>query len=80
MKKAPLNWPKDELLSCLYTLAEGIRLIAVAIKPVMPEISDKILASFGILELNVTKNSFTVGGLAGGNNLGNVVTLFPRID
>lgn len=84
-KKEPWKLAKDEtkkeeLLSCLYTLAEGIRIVAIALNPVMPEISDKILVSFGVSELNFNQNSFNIGGLSVGNALGEAIMLFPRLE
>lgn len=75
---------KDEekrarLGTVLYNLLESIRIIAVQLKPFMPETSDKILE-----QLNTNISSYdsvkSFGALEAGKHVGTATPLFNRID
>ena len=75
---------KDEdkrarLGTVLYNLLESIRIIAVQLKPFMPETSDKILE-----QLNTDISSYesikSFGALKAGGHVGTATPLFGRID
>ena len=70
---------KARLGTVLYNLLESIRIIAVQLKPFMPETSDKILA-----QLNTNIDSYesimSFGALQVGSHVGTAVPLFNRID
>ena len=70
---------KARLGTVLYNLLESIRIIAVQLKPFMPETSDKILA-----QLNTNIDSYesimSFGALQVGSYVGTAVPLFNRID
>ncbi len=83
-KKEPWKLAKDEtkreeLLQCLYCLADGIRLIGAAITPIMPTISDKIFTSFAVDKAANVEDEFLPVRLAGDKQLGEVVMLFPML-
>lgn len=71
---------KEELFSCLYTLLEAIRLIGVAVTPVMPGISAKIAATFNLQDRQPVLEDLKPFGLEKGKPLGEVVMLFPRLE
>ena len=65
-QKQPWNLAKDEarhdeLLSTLYVLSEGVRMLGIAISPIMPSVSQKILTSlsFDMRESSI-ENMFTI--------------------
>ena len=70
---------KERLGAVLYNLLEGIRYLAILLKPYMPETSEKILA-----QLNTTVCDYdslqTFGGLKAGDSVGEASLLFSRID
>ena len=70
---------KERLGAVLYNLLEGIRYLAILLKPYMPETSEKILA-----QLNTTVCDYdslqTFGGLKAGDSVGEASVLFSRID
>ncbi|MBQ2775190.1 MAG: methionine--tRNA ligase [Clostridia bacterium] len=70
---------KERLGTVLYNLLESIRIIAVQLKPFMPETSEKILA-----QLNTNIDSYdsimSFGALASGTTVGTATPLFNRID
>ncbi len=81
---APWALAKDEekksrLGTVLYNLLEGIRFIAVLIKPFMPETSDKILEQIGT-DINSLESLDSFGAIAAGANVGTATPLFVRID
>ena len=63
----------------LYNLLESIRIIAVQLKPFMPDTSDKILE-----QLNTDISSYesiqSFGALKAGGRVGTATPLFNRID
>lgn len=70
---------RSRLGTVLYNLLESIRIIAVQLKPFMPETSDKILA-----QLNTDISSYesvkSFGALEVGKHVGTATPLFNRID
>lgn len=73
----------DELSNCLYTLAEGLRIIAVYLYPFMPASADKIWDTLGI-EGGIAGRSFDEevqwGRLKPGTKVKKITPLFPRIE
>lgn len=70
---------KARLGAVLYNLLEGIRYLAILLKPYMPDTSKKILAQ---LNTDVTDydSLLTFGGLKAGESVGEPKVLFSRID
>lgn len=70
---------KARLGAVLYNLLEGIRYLAILLKPYMPDTSKEILAQ---LNTNVTDydSLLTFGGLKAGDSVGEPKVLFSRID
>lgn len=70
---------KARLGAVLYNLLEGIRYLAILLKPYMPDTSKEILAQ---LNTNVTDydSLLTFGGLKAGESVGEPKVLFSRID
>lgn len=70
---------KARLGAVLYNLLEGIRYLAILLKPYMPDTSKEILA-----QLNTNIDSYaslsTFGGLKVGESVGEPKVLFSRID
>jgi methionyl-tRNA synthetase len=69
----------DRLDAVLYTLAEGLRVLAILVSPVLPKASAAILA-----QLNATGGTqlgdAQWGGLGDGHQLGAPSPVFPRIE
>ncbi len=70
---------KARLGTVLYNLLEGIRFIAVLLKPFMPETSDKILEQIGT-DINTLDSLSTFGAIASGTKVGAATPLFSRLD
>lgn len=70
---------KARLGAVLYNLLEGIRYLAILLKPYMPDTSKEILAQ---LNTDVTDydSLLTFGGLKAGDSVGEPKVLFSRID
>ena len=70
---------KARLGTVLYNLLEGIRYLAILLKPYMPDTSKEILAQ---LNTDVTNydSLLTFGGLKAGESVGEPKVLFSRID
>lgn len=70
---------RERLGTVLYNLLEGIRYVAVLLKPYMPDTSKEILA-----QLNTGADSYesllSFGGLKAGQSVGEPKVLFSRID
>lgn len=70
---------RERLGTVLYNLLEGIRYVAVLLKPYMPDTSKEILA-----QLNTDADSYdsllSFGGLKAGESVGEPKVLFSRID
>ena len=70
---------KARLGTVLYNLLESIRIIAVQLKPFMPETSDKILAQLNT-DIDSYERIMSFGALKVGSHVGTAVPLFNRID
>ena len=70
---------KARLGTVLYNLLEGIRFVAVLLKPFMPETSDKILQQIGT-DVNTLDSLTTFGALKAGDSVGTATPLFSRLD
>ena len=70
---------KARLGTVLYNLLESIRIIAVQLKPFMPETSDKILAQLNT-DIDSYESIMSFGALQVGSHGGTAVPLFNRID
>ena len=70
---------KARLGTVLYNLLEGIRFVAVLLKPFMPETSDKILEQIGT-DINTLESLATFGALKAGDSVGTATPLFSRLD
>ena len=70
---------KARLGTVLYNLLEGIRFIAILLKPFMPETSDKILEQIGT-DINTLDSISTFGALKAGDSVGTATPLFSRLD
>ena len=70
---------KARLGAVLYNLLEGIRYLAILLKPYMPDTSKEILSQ---LNTDVTDydSLLTFGGLKAGESVGEPKVLFSRID
>ena len=70
---------KGRLGTVLYNLLEGIRFIAVLLKPFMPETSDKILEQIGT-DVNTLESLAEFGATKVGAKVGVATPLFSRLD
>ena len=70
---------KERLGTVLYNLIEGIRFIAVLLKPFMPETSDKILQQINT-NVNTLESLGEFGAIKAGDKVGVAVPLFSRLD
>lgn len=70
---------KARLGTVLYNLIEGIRFIAVLLKPFMPETSDKILEQIGT-NVNTLDSLAEFGAVKPGDKVGTATPLFSRLD
>ena len=70
---------KGRLGTVLYNLLEGIRFIAVLLKPFMPETSDKILEQIGT-DVNTLESLSEFGAVKAGDKVGVATPLFSRLD
>ena len=70
---------KARLGTVLYNLLEGIRFVAVLLKPFMPETSDKILEQIGT-NINTLDSLEAFGALKAGDSVGTATPLFSRLD
>ena len=69
----------DEIM---YSSAETLRIVAVLLKPVLPEITEKIWAQLGMSEPLIGQriDKLEWGGLQAGQALGEAAQIFPRLD
>jgi len=85
-EKAPWTIAKNrgtdapELSRVLYNCLEALRLVAVMVAPVMPQVSTRMLAQLGIAPGQPEAASMAWGGLRAGAPLGEASALFPRVD
>ena len=70
---------KPRLGTVLYNLLEGIRYVAVLLKPYMPETSEKIFEQLGC-DIKDYDSLLTFGALKAGDKVGQASVLFSRID
>ena len=70
---------KARLGTVLYNLLEGIRFIAVLLKPFMPTTSDSILAQMNC-DINTLESLEKFGALISGGKVSEAVPLFSRLD
>jgi methionyl-tRNA synthetase len=71
-----------ELDATLYTAAEALRIVTALLYPVMPELTPKIwkqLGMTGALDA-VRLDSLQWGGLPGGQPIGEIAAVFPRLE
>ena len=75
---------RERLATVLYTAAEGLRVLAVLLAPVMPKATKKLwkaLASdLGPIENQNLESAMTWGLLNPGQKLGELEALFPRVE
>ena len=69
----------DEIL---YSSAETLRIVSILLKPVLPEITEKIWAQLGMTTalLDERIDRLAWGGLTAGQSVGEAAQLFPRLD
>jgi methionyl-tRNA synthetase len=69
----------DEIL---YSSAETLRIVSILLKPVLPEITEKIWAQLGMTTtlLDERIDRLAWGGLTAGQAVGEAAQLFPRLD
>ena len=73
---------RTHLDKILYTAAETLRIVSVLLKPVLPEITEKIWAQLGMTEKLIDQRIDTLdwGGLTAGQAVGEAAQIFPRLD
>ncbi len=74
---------RDRLATVLYTTAEGLRLLAVLLNPIVPKAAQKLWVSIGtsLGELSQQRiQQATWGLLPAGTKLGELEVLFPRVE
>jgi methionyl-tRNA synthetase len=81
--QTPWQLAKDEsaageLDTVLYTLAEGLRVVAVLSEPVLPNTSQRLLAALGREDRSL--ENARLGAVGGGARLGELGQLFPKVD
>ena len=80
-EQRPWDLAKDEaqaerLDQVLYNLAEGIRVLALVLLPYMPETSGRLLDALA----EEGRELAAFGSRAGGQRVGELSPLFPKID
>jgi methionyl-tRNA synthetase len=80
---APFKLAKDpaqtqRLDQVLYNLAEVCRILAVLLSPFLPDTAARIYAQLGLPGTPDTFSAATWGGLAAGQQIGELAPLFPR--
>jgi methionyl-tRNA synthetase len=74
---------KPRLLTVLFILAEALRLIALVLRPIMPEAAGRMAGALGLAGELATATLDRAGAwglMPPGTVLGEVVQLFPRLD
>ena len=75
---------RDRLHTVLYNLAESLRIICLALKPVMPETAAKMQHGLGLEpenhEMQTIKSGASWGTMRGGTKLNPIENLFPRVE
>ena len=82
---APWEMAKDpekapQLDSLLYDLLEGVRLISLLVRPVMPRAAERIARMLGLPAREPGPDDLAWGRLEPGSALGAIEPLFPRIE
>ena len=82
-EQEPWQLAKDEdaaerLDQVLYTLAEGLRVLAVLVHPFMPGSAERLLAALGREDLSL--DGARLGAAGGGASVGELGQLFPRVE
>ncbi len=89
VQNEPWSLAKDEsmkprLHTVLYNLGESLRLLALLLKPVMPQTAEKMMSGLGIDPASPMMQTLKQGGDWGlsipGTRMSRVANLFPRID
>jgi len=87
VERAPWKLAKDpagqgKLDETLYTAAEALRIITVLAAPVLPHSSEKIWRQLGFSKsvAEALAGQLAWGGLAGGQSIGTLESVFPRLD
>jgi len=70
-----LKTNKESLANVIYTLLEGIKITTVLLSPIMPFVTNTILKSFGVTELNSDWDT-----LKKGYKVEKLPPIFPRIE
>jgi len=74
----------DRLATVLYNLVESLRMITLAISPVMPETAASMAATLGLAEradlVLSLETGVAWGGYPAGLSVGQAAPLFPRVD
>jgi methionyl-tRNA synthetase len=81
LAKDPAN--RDELASVLYAAAETLRVLAVAVSPIMPRAAEALWAQLGVadsLDAQRLPSAGVWGGLAVGTSTTKGASLFPRLE
>ncbi|NQX27164.1 methionine--tRNA ligase [Microbacteriaceae bacterium VKM Ac-2854] len=84
LAKDPAN--RERLQSVLYTAADGLRALAVALSPVIPQATEKLWTALGVRETlgELTAQPLRAAGASGllpvGTQVGTLEALFPRIE
>jgi len=71
---------RDQLATVMYNLLEGTRIIALLVKPFMPETGARILAILGCDPAMKLDGHDSWGGLLAGTTVEKAAPLFPRIE
>lgn len=81
-KLAKSEDPEDRkrLETSLFYMAEGLRVAALALTPIMPGVSKKIIELLGEKEITAWGKSLQLGEQLVGNTLGEKTILFPRVE
>lgn len=84
-ERAPWNLAKledkSELCSVMYNLVETLRIVALVIKPFLPETGDKMWVQLGLTDLDTTcLDDAKWGGLPVGTQTMKGQPIFPRIE
>ncbi|HEX4228355.1 MAG TPA: methionine--tRNA ligase [Bryobacteraceae bacterium] len=89
VERAPWKLAKDEsdeaqnaLDDTLYTVAEALRIVCGLVSPVMPHAAESIWRQLGFFEPIAMEQveSLDWGGLMGGQEIGTIAAVFPRLD
>ncbi len=71
---------KARVATCLATVAEGVRLAAAILTPVIPQTSAKIMSALGLPEVTRWTGQLDWGTMLAGKTMSNPGILFPKFD